>query len=236
MEKYLISIELESDTCFGAGESRNGLVNNEILFDENKLPYLLGKTFKGVLKNEVTNILVPSLDSDELEIVNALLGDKNINLRFDKKLTIKWSNFNLDLEIVKILNINNELSKIKKKIIEKNEKINEKTKKKTKEEIKKIIKTMLESMFFENVVNESLMKIEESTKINDNKTAEVGSLRSIRLLRKGLIFNSIIESPEALDDKELELLKLCLNTITHLGINKTRGKGKVKICLKKYFR
>ncbi len=52
MYKYPITIELLSETILGNGQSKNGIVNTDVLLDEEGFPYYLGKSFKGCLKNQ----------------------------------------------------------------------------------------------------------------------------------------------------------------------------------------
>ncbi|WP_029452508.1 RAMP superfamily CRISPR-associated protein [Clostridium algidicarnis] len=71
MEKIYISIELCSETIFGSGESVPGYVDSEVLHDDNGLPYLKGKTFKGKLREEAENIVFYIKSS------NKVLGKKS---------------------------------------------------------------------------------------------------------------------------------------------------------------
>ncbi len=57
MERYLLRIELESDATFGRGDGVPGLVDTEVEHDTFGLPYLRGKTLKGLLVEECVNIL-----------------------------------------------------------------------------------------------------------------------------------------------------------------------------------
>jgi CRISPR/Cas system CSM-associated protein Csm3 (group 7 of RAMP superfamily) len=57
METYLLRITLKSDATFGRGDGVPGLVDAEIEHDVYGLPYLRGKTLKGLLVEECTNIL-----------------------------------------------------------------------------------------------------------------------------------------------------------------------------------
>ncbi|WP_042473179.1 RAMP superfamily CRISPR-associated protein [Bacillus ndiopicus] len=54
--------------------------------------------------------------------------------------------------------------------------------------------------------------------------AETGSLRTIRVINKGLVFKSVIELDS---DKQSTLLKNCAKGLRHLGYGRTRGLGEV---------
>ncbi|MBU5266436.1 RAMP superfamily CRISPR-associated protein [Virgibacillus proomii] len=60
--------------------------------------------------------------------------------------------------------------------------------------------------------------------------AETGSLRTIRVINRGLMFKSVMELK---DRKQEELLDLCAKGLRHLGYGRTRGLGEVKCKLKK---
>ena len=65
----------------------------------------------------------------------------------------------------------------------------------------------------------------------DTGTAEKNSLRTIRVVKKGMIFESdLMISPE-MTKKEKEYLELGAELVTHMGIHRTRGLGMVKITL-----
>lgn len=229
MKRYLVTMELESDACFGAGESKNGLVNSEVLIDSNGYPYLLGKTFKGVLREGIDNFLMPSCEDEEKTLISKLIGnianleDSEIKSRNSEGL-LKISNFTLDTNII---------SKLEKWRWNYNE-VFEIDSKKIDENKIRIQRNLYNHKFKENVINELIMDIETSTRIGKNQVAEEGSLRSIRILKRGLIFKGIIETRVDLDSENRALLDQMLKTINHIGINKTRGKGKVKLTLEDY--
>lgn len=57
MKTIKIRMELLSPAIFGNGESKNGLVNQEILIDDDGYPMYLGKTFKGMLRQAFDDCL-----------------------------------------------------------------------------------------------------------------------------------------------------------------------------------
>lgn len=57
MEKYTLILTLESDTTFGRGDGVVGLVDAEVDHDRYGMPYLHGRTLKGLLTEECANIL-----------------------------------------------------------------------------------------------------------------------------------------------------------------------------------
>lgn len=57
MYRYLLSFRLRSDTTFGRGEGIAGLIDREVEHDHYGLPYLRGRTLKGLLSEEADNAL-----------------------------------------------------------------------------------------------------------------------------------------------------------------------------------
>ena len=58
MSRYQFQIELLSDTTFGRGDGVAGLVDQEIEYDRYGLPYLRGRTLKGLLSEESDNLIL----------------------------------------------------------------------------------------------------------------------------------------------------------------------------------
>jgi hypothetical protein len=57
METYKLTLALESDATFGRGDGMAGLVDSEVEHDIYGMPYLRGRTLKGLLAEECANIL-----------------------------------------------------------------------------------------------------------------------------------------------------------------------------------
>ena len=55
--KYQIQIRLLSDTTFGRGDGVAGLIDQEVEQDASGLPYLRGRTLKGLLAEECENLI-----------------------------------------------------------------------------------------------------------------------------------------------------------------------------------
>lgn len=85
----------------------------------------------------------------------------------------------------------------------------------------------LESLFYEDNIKENFSYIRTQTAI-DNTTgiAKNNSLRNIRVIKKGLIFKFEINK---ILGNELELLKGACAFAKHMGLNRTRGYGAIKL-------
>ena len=80
METYQLRIRLVSDATFGRGDGLVGLVDQEVEHDECGLPFLRGRTLKGLLVEECANILYalekqnPALARDYSRTAEKLFG------------------------------------------------------------------------------------------------------------------------------------------------------------------
>ena len=94
MNKYSIRLHLNSDTTFGRGDGIAGLVDSEVEHDENGLPYLRGRSLKGLLQEECANILFSLKQADytqlyDLEkIADKLFGKGGSDLKADAKMFV----------------------------------------------------------------------------------------------------------------------------------------------------
>jgi CRISPR/Cas system CSM-associated protein Csm3 (group 7 of RAMP superfamily) len=79
----------------------------------------------------------------------------------------------------------------------------------------------------ENKLTKFLYSRVSSTKINENGTAEDGSLRSIETVLPCTLQGEILQ----VDEKLVELLRDSAKMIKHIGVNRNRGLGRVKITL-----
>lgn len=207
MYRHKFEMELLSDTTFGSGESKNGAVNTEVLRDSDGFPYLHGKTFKGFLRESYERYLKGILGDKFLNKNFGIAGYKDENI-YSKENDgeFKFSNITLN------------------------------------EELKKNIKSLFENKYGKTLKKKDLKRFIEiylmdditSTKMDEDGVAKDKSLRVTRVIKKGAIFEGYIETKKRLDDEknEVENLKLLLKSLTQVGVNKSRGKGLVKITLK----
>jgi hypothetical protein len=77
METYWLCFTLLSDATFGRGEGLAGLVDQEVDHDEYGLPYLRGRTLKGLLNEECANILY-ALERQRLDMEHWALSAQRL--------------------------------------------------------------------------------------------------------------------------------------------------------------
>ncbi|WXR61431.1 RAMP superfamily CRISPR-associated protein [Peptostreptococcaceae bacterium AGR-M142] len=205
MYRHKFEMELLSDTTFGSGESKNGVVNTEVLRDSDGFPYLHGKTFKGFLRESYERYLKGILGDEFLNKKFGIAGYKNENI-YSKENDgeFKFSNITLN------------------------------------EELKKNIKSLFENKYGKTLKKKDLKRFIEiylmdditSTKMDEDGVAKDKSLRVTRVIKKGAIFEGYIETKKVLATDDIDNLELLLKSLTQVGVNKSRGKGLVKITLK----
>ena len=76
MNNYKLKIKLLSDTTFGRGDGVAGIVDQEVEHDSYGLPYLRGRTLKGLLSEECDNLIHSLVDNQKhwQELVCKLFG------------------------------------------------------------------------------------------------------------------------------------------------------------------
>lgn len=77
MTHYKITIELLSDTTFGRGDGVAGLIDQEVEYDAYGLPYLRGRTLKGLVSEECENLIALFESSQQQrwqQVANDLFG------------------------------------------------------------------------------------------------------------------------------------------------------------------
>lgn len=82
-------------------------------------------------------------------------------------------------------------------------------------------------------IKESLTDIRKFTSIDEKGSTTKGSLRQIRVIKRGLEFEVDLYNEKDLDKEELGLLSISLRNLRHIGSMRTRGKGEVECNLHK---
>lgn len=210
-----LHITLLSETTFGRGDGVAGLIDQEITHNpKTGLPFLRGRTLKGLLVEECANILYAanemksSAESDLREAAHFLFGDPGSHIQDNAKMRVGAAQLPAELrEAVATTVIRDRLHK-------------EESRKKHK--------------WDKEAVLNSLTEIRRQTAV-DNTTGipETGSLRSMRVLLRRTMFTAQLEfatSPEA-DSVELALLAACAAGLRRAGTGRNRGRGRIRAVL-----
>lgn len=212
MEKYILKIELLSDAIFSGGESIVSISDIDVLYDDYKVPYYKGKSIKGNIR-ECADIIVKNQKEYDFEL--AQKNQESIVTLFGKKYYKDGSDDQFkyrDDQTQGILKFENASLD---------------------ENIKQNLMYLVDKgeLKKEEIIS-SLTDIRYATRI-DRKTgtAKKTSLRSMRVLNKGIVFYANIYSERELKDEELGLLICAVKMTRHLGTLRSRGKGEVRCTL-----
>lgn len=205
MDTYFLRIELLSDTCFSRGDGVAGYVDIEIKHDQYGMPYVDGRTLKGLLSaacGEILDALALSASAahDSMaKAAKALFGAPGSSGE-KAKLRIGMGSLPQDLRVAIMKDFQGISEQQKRQVLAQD-------------------------------YLEAFTTIRRQTAMDESGAPRAESLRSIRLLRRGLIFDALLESEETLSADELLLLAACARTLTRVGSSRNRGSGKVKVKL-----
>lgn len=87
---------------------------------------------------------------------------------------------------------------------------------------------ILEGKLESQEIKEALTDIRSFTSIDEDGSSRQGSLRQMRVIKKGLIFEVDLHSERELSNMELGLISVAAGNLRHIGSMRTRGKGEVE--------
>lgn len=196
MPTYKLQFELLSAATFGRGDGVAGLVDREVERDAYGLPFLRGRTLKGLLAEECANILyaVDKQGKGELwrPVAYALFG--------------RPGSMHDDLGQMRVSDA------------------------RLPESLRESIEIALqdkEKMLTSDDVLESLTAIRRQTSMDKYGAPERGSLRSMRVVLPGAIFEAQLEFAQSPDEHSLALLAACVLAWRRAGTGRNRGRGKL---------
>ncbi len=199
---YKIRVELKSDALIGSGEGFGAIIDTDVIFDDVGIPYIPGRRIKGCLRDSANEVYRMFEKSTISNFINLSKNGKDfavINKVFGTP------------ENPSCLNISN-------LTIEEYE--NSKT------SLKRLFKDCPAILSKDEVVSFFAIT-RQQTKINDDGVADEHSLRTVRAVKKGNVFEGGI----FINNSDLDTLKLlwfaCLN-LRHLGTKRNRGFGEVE--------
>lgn len=210
MEKYVLEIKLLSEAIFSGGESIVSVSDIDELYDEYKIPYYKGKSIKGNIR-EAAELIVENQGNSE----KAKLNNQIVNTLFGKTFYSDYGDVGEAKEYYKDDQAQGIL-KFENASLEEDLKAN----------LKYLVDT---NMITKEEIISSLTDIRYATRI-DRKTgtSKKGSLRSMRVLNKDIVFYANIYSDRELTEDELALLVCAVKMTRHLGTLRSRGNGKVE--------
>lgn len=201
MKKIKMTIELVSDTLSGAGEGFGATIDTDIQYDKSGIPFISSKRIKGALKNSLVDLLKIQSVKNKLNIQN----EKSIvNKCFGHTGAAFSSPFQFSDFFVE------EYDSIKNWV--------------------EYLSNNYESIISSEKVLSSLTNIRQQTTIDDNGVAAKHSLRTSRVVNKGLKFNSYILFDDTNQDY-VKYLALACSYLRKIGLKRNRGLGEIKCSL-----
>lgn len=198
MKTYWIKFWLKSDATFGKGDGVAGLVDTEVQHDSFGLPYLSGKTLKGLLTAECSEILsalqkaVPNKIENWYKSAQHLFGNRGSGDNEMAKLHVGHAQIPADLRYGIIEDfITGKLSR-------------------------------------ENVLESLTAIRRQTSMDNETGASKKETLRSTRVILRETMFESRLDFCEEPTNEDLALLAACIKAFHRAGTERNRGRGKLK--------
>lgn len=197
--KLFLHLKLKSDATFGRGDGIPGAVDEEVEHDHlTGLPFLRGKTLKGLLTEECANLLY-ALQASKLDSVKNNL-EQAANYLFGHGGSGLFSQGHLRISAARLP-----------------------------ESLRSAIEYEIHNNGLNaNQVLESLTAIRRQTAIEaQTGSAEIGSLRAIRVILRETEFVSELSLPDAAPNEAIPLLAACTQMLHRAGTSRNRGRGRL---------
>lgn len=197
-----LHLTLLSETTFGRGDGVVGLVDQEITHDPvTGLPFLRGRTLKGLLVEECANILhsVQKINSpqkqDLRKAASFLFGEPGSHLQDDANMRVGMAQLPAELRTAVATAVA--------------------TQKWTKEE----------------VLNSLTAIRRQTAVDNTTGIPQTGSLRAMRVLLRKTELVARLEFTQTPDETALALLAACAASLHRAGTGRNRGRGRMRVVL-----
>ncbi len=197
MKEYTIQLTLKSDTTFSRGDGVAGLVDREVEHDQYGLPYLHGRTLKGLLGEEADNLLELAQAIDTNRDLSAWQAARNsvFGTHGSHKVTaakLHFSHAQLPEDVRETVQLTLQAD---------------------------------DNYLTTDDVLASLTAVRRQTAVNGDGIPHDGSLRSMRIILRETHFFAKLHSPEDLTDKEEALLATSVLALRRAGTGRNRGRG-----------
>ncbi|MGC9046491.1 MAG: RAMP superfamily CRISPR-associated protein [Thermodesulfovibrio sp.] len=202
MKSYRLTIKLKSPCLIGSGEGFGAIIDSDIVFDEYGVPYVPSKRIKGCLRDSAIEIC-EMFEQSGIKIFNLNKEDgkeyeivKNVFGKpgNDKSAPVYFSNLTIQGY----------------------------------DDIKKWLAYLMNQysgLISREGIIEQYTEIRQQTAIDETTgTAEEHSLRTIRVAKKGLVFEGSIDA----DIDDVKLLYFAVKNLRRLGTKRNRGYGEVE--------
>lgn len=203
-----LKIELLSDLCTYSGETYNVLVDTDVVYDQYGLPYIPAKRIKGCIREACMELAdmkcVIEPGENDLQSKESIVVDTSIFERLFGKEGNLNSAFSLSNAYLK--DYSKKVAALKK---DKND---------------PAVSPQKVLDLYTYTRSQTAVELEKGT-------AQKNSLRTMRVVKKGLVFEAELvwngENPK--ESSEFEVLKAAISIVKHMGCGRTRGLGLVSL-------
>ena len=203
MSIYQIKLELESSALVGSGVGFGSSIDSDVIFDNLGLPYIPAKRLKGCLRDMAEEVI------EIFEVAGITVDEIQVKKTFGDIGTqdpapVYFSNLCLE-------NFKQTKEWLRYFTCSKNSK-------------------KYARLFTPERILETFTEIRQQTKINNDGVAFEHSLRTVRVLKKGLTFWGQVRI-ETSDEQILNTLLFACQNFRRFGAKRNRGFGQVKCTL-----
>jgi hypothetical protein len=208
MEHYSLRITLQSDTTLGRGEGVAGLVDAEVEHDAYGLPYLRGRTLKGLLVEACANLLfslrqfMPAVRyAPWEEAARTLFGVPGGFDTLEDEAPRPGTAAGLHIGDARLPRA-----------------------------LRSAVQVDVAAQRYTPAdVLASLTAIRRQTAMDASGVPEPGSLRSVRVLLRGLSLTAPLYFVDPPGERDLALLAACARALRRVGTARNRGRGRVLV-------
>ncbi len=236
MTHFKIKIELKSDLCAQSGSGHGSYIDSDVCFDKFGFPYIPAKRLKGCLADACNELIEWNWNNCTEEDKKRLFGEKGLNEGGSLSIS------NAYIENYK--EIYNQLDERNSKADNKNEEhkirrsdiINYFTSTRTRTAIDEESGTAkdgsLRTIRVINCIDPIKKEIADNNQNEVNKNNEDNNEATKKDINRVFIAEASLSAPKD-DDKDKKILENCCKALRHIGSNRTRGFGAVKLTLDK---
>ena len=197
MKSYHIRLELRSPALVGSGEGSGAIIDSDIVFDDIGIPYIPAKRIKGCLLDS-TNEIREMFDFAKIKFEIAI-PDVFGEIGAKRSAPVYFSDLMIE-------NYTENRAWLEYFLHHKN----------------------YQFIISKDAILNTFTEIRQQTRIDENNgVAFEGSLRTLRLIKKGVIFTGevFIEDPNI---QIPEILALACMNLRHFGTSRNRGFGEIR--------
>lgn len=204
MKELKLYIKLESDTLVGTGESYGAIIDGDVVFDSYGFPYIPAKRIKGCMRDSLEEIMY-LFQKAKLNIQEHLDMESCFGQRNESGDEFRGNPGKVRFENLMPISYEETVSWI--------ESISDKE---------------YSSLFTKEKILSQYTRIRRQTRIDPKTgTASKNSLRTMRVLKKGLEFMGNISLTNH-DKKVQYTLALSISNFSNMGTSRNRGLGLIK--------